>query len=91
MDKIENLILETENKLSEDLKAIWNEIKITPYRWNEETTNRDYWAVAIIDDEVIWYNDVEDGFNMSKFSIEGTIGEYWTDQCSLDDLLWHLF
>ena len=90
-EELYSLILKSAELFSEDLKSIWNDIKISPEEWNESTTARDYWVVAVMNDEVIWYNDIEKGFNISKFTNEGEIGEYWGERCSLDELLWHLF
>ena len=39
--------------------------------------------VAIIGTTVIWYNDIEEGFNRSRYSTYGTIDDYW---CSQDEL-----
>jgi len=40
--------------------------------------------VGIIGRSVIWYNDIEDGFNISKYATYGRIDEYW---CNQDELL----
>ena len=32
----------------------------------------------------IWYNDLEDGFNRSRFSEFGTIDDYWCNHDELD-------
>jgi hypothetical protein len=31
----------------------------------------------------VWFNDIEDGFNRSRFTTYGTIDEYW---CNHDEL-----
>jgi hypothetical protein len=48
-----------------------------------------FWAVAVDDDRVLWYNDVEDGFNVSRFARRGEIprDEYWCNQSSLRQML----
>lgn len=48
-----------------------------------------FWVVAVRDDRVLWYNDIEDGFNVSRFTETGTIPstEY---SCNQDDLAWAL-
>ena len=91
IEELNILLAKSESGLSIELKNIWTEIKIEPELWFENVTSRSYWAIAIIDREVVWYNDTENGFNISKFNELGTIGEYWSDQCPLEDLLWHLF
>lgn len=44
-----------------------------------------FWVVAIIGRFVAWFNDIEDGFNVSRYSKYGVIGEYW---CNQDELEW---
>ena len=41
--------------------------------------------MAVMDDRVLWYNDIEDGFNVSLFTVRGVIPttEYW---CNQDEL-----
>jgi hypothetical protein len=48
-----------------------------------------FWVVAVMDDRVLWYNDIEGGFNISRFVTRGTIPstEYW---CNQDELRWAL-
>jgi len=45
--------------------------------------------VAVRENRVLWYNDIEDGFNVSQYSAVGTIpdNEYW---CNQDSLKWAL-
>lgn len=69
---------------------LWEIIKIPPQKWREETNGElggGFWAVAIIGSSVIWYNDIEEGFNRSSYSEYGKIDEYWCDQ---DELEWRL-
>jgi hypothetical protein len=42
-----------------------------------------FWVVAIVGQTVIWYNDIEEGFNRSRYSAYGTIDDYW---CNHDEL-----
>ena len=48
-----------------------------------------FWVIAVMEDRVLWYNDIEDGFNVSRFVTLGTIPstEYW---CNQDELRWAL-
>jgi hypothetical protein len=41
--------------------------------------------VALIGNNVIWYNDIEHGFNRSRFHKYGQIEGYW---CNQDELEW---
>ena len=42
------------------------------------------WVVAIVGRTVIWYNDIEEGFNRSRYSAYGTIDDYWCNQDELE-------
>jgi hypothetical protein len=46
-----------------------------------------FWVVAVYRDRVLWYNDVEEGFNVSQYQLSGVIpaSEYW---CNQDPLCW---
>ncbi len=74
----------------DDVRAAWARIRIEPAKWRcspwgDETGG--FWAVAVEDDHVLWYNDIEDGFNRSPFSHDGTIGEYGSGQTELAHFL----
>lgn len=43
-----------------------------------------FWVVAIVGETVIWYNDIEDGFNRSRYSVYGEIEDYWCNQDELE-------
>ncbi|HEV3309631.1 MAG TPA: hypothetical protein VG815_03835 [Chloroflexota bacterium] len=40
--------------------------------------------------QVIWYNDIEQGFNISPYAEHGAIGDYRCDQGSVQPVLWSL-
>ncbi len=68
-------------------KLYWETVKISPEKWEEETYGAQgggFWAVGLLGKSVLWYNDIEDGFNVSTFSQYGKIDKYWANQ---DDLL----
>ena len=45
--------------------------------------------MAVHDELVLWFNDIEDGFNVSRFDRRGEIPahEYW---CNQDEIAWAL-
>lgn len=59
--------------------------RLTP--WGDEGGG--FRAVAVNLDRVLWYNDIEEGFNVSRFDVEGENprDEYW---CNHDPLRWAL-
>ena len=87
MEKINNIIINDELKMeNEDLK-IWNSIKVDLIKWDINNHGKPYdefWIAGLIGKNVLWYNDIEDGWNISTWNTYGTINEYW---CNQDDLI----
>ncbi len=84
--KLLDLINAAYENMTPTQRKIWEIIKVTPVKWNEESMGRlgnGFWVVAIIGSSVIWYNDIEDGFNQSSYNSYGEIAEYW---CNQDEL-----
>lgn len=62
-----------------DIHATWASIRIEPARWQCSPfgdAGGGFWVVAMSDGTVTWYNDIEGGFNVSRWSIAGVIDEY---------------
>ena len=75
-------------RMDSNQRKLWNIIKIELEKWSEPTNGaagNGFWIVAIFGNKVIWYNDIEEGFNCSPYTKFGTIGEYW---CNQDNLEW---
>lgn len=71
-------------------RRLWEAIRISPEKWQQEPYGSEgagFWVVGILGALVVWYNDIEDGFNYSKYERFGTIEEYW---CNQDRLEWIL-
>jgi hypothetical protein len=86
IDKIKLLILQTE--LTMDYKALnlWNLIKVTPHKWQEKSFGDDrggFGGGCFFGNQIIYYNDIEDGFNISPFEIYGVIDQYNCNQSEL--------
>ncbi len=74
----------------DDVRSDWEAIRIDPSKWacppfGEPGAN--FWAVAIRGDQVLWFNDIEGGFNWSRFEEPGVIEEYWCNQTEFADVL----
>lgn len=83
-------IQKTEKDLDGELKNFWDLIKIDPIKWEEKGYGEmggGFWVVAICGNKVMWYNDIEEGFNISDYKTFGKI-EYYS--CNQDDLIWSL-
>ena len=85
---LRNLILKGELELNDEQSNFWDLIKIEPEKWKENeygTEGGGFWVVAIFGKEVIWYNDIEEGFNISMYKNYGEIEEY---SCNQSELNW---
>ena len=83
-----NDINEAFGRMSLEQRRIWEVIKILPEKWQHEPWGNEgegFWVVAIIGNNVIWFNDIEDGYNQSTYARYGTINEY---RCNQDGLEW---
>lgn len=75
-DLVQELFLAEFNIDNEQLK-FWNKIKIEPEIWScNDVIEENFWIVAKTNKHIIWYNDIEEGFNISKYKIEGIIISY---------------
>lgn len=80
-------ILAAEKRMSARLLRLWNAIRINPQKWAEDsygTHGGGFWVVAIIGSTAIWYNDIEEGFNYSSYTVAGKLAEYYCNQDELE-------
>ncbi len=81
-----DLINEAELRMSVQQARLWEVIRLPPQKWSEKSygeMGNGFWVVAVVGATVIWYNDIEDGFNRSPYTHFGIIDEYW---CNKDEL-----
>jgi len=84
--RIRSFIGEDALAFSNDEKEFFESIRIPLQKWDLDKWGdygEGFWVVAKIEKTVLWYNDIEEGFNYSTYSVLGKIDEYWCDQ---DDL-----
>ena len=87
-------IYKTETDLNGNLWNFWQLIKIDPVKWEEKTHGKEgdgFWVIAICGTKIIWYNDIEEGFNISNYKIYGHIAEYWCNQDEISCCITRLF
>lgn len=75
-----------EKEMSSENFQFWNKIKFTPTKWTEHEFGDEgngFWAVAKYNNFVLYYNDIEEGFNISKFEKDREIKEYGAEQDEL--------
>jgi hypothetical protein len=69
-------------------RRLWAIISVSPSKWMLPPwgdMGAGFWVVAIFGNTVIWFNDIEDGFNRSQYSRFGVIDAYL---CNRDQLQW---
>jgi hypothetical protein len=80
-------------RMSLNQRNIWEVIRIDPEKWKQDpwgNGGNGFWVVAIIGKTVIWYNDIEEGYNRSSYSNYGEISEYWCNQDQLEWVVQHI-
>lgn len=94
LSELYDQIQKTETDLNGELWNFWQLIKIDPKKWKEQDYGVEgdgFWVVAICGTKVIWYNDIEDGFNISDYKTYGQIQGYCCNQYELSWAVTRLF
>jgi hypothetical protein len=74
-------------RMSHAQQRLWAAIRIEPEKWVQHPygdAGGGFWVVAVIGRTVIWYNDIEEGFNRSSYASYGKIEDYWCNQDELE-------
>lgn len=82
-EELDALVRKGLEEADDAVLAAWNTMRIEPEKWQcspEGDIGGGFWALAIRDGVVTWYNDIEDGFNESPFVDHGVIGNYGCNQ-----------
>jgi hypothetical protein len=89
-DELRQTIAEAGARMSTRQRRLWDAIRIDPEKWSQSPygdAGGGFWVVGIIGGIVIWYNDVEDGFDRSHYTLHGSITDYTCNQFELDTLV----
>ena len=82
-----DLVIKAEARMSPQLSKLWQAIKIRPQKWSEQSHGQvggGFWVVALVGENAIWYNDIEEGFNRSSYRDVGKLDEYVCNQDELE-------
>lgn len=93
LDDLLELIAESERDLSASERRLWSLVQVPPEKWALHPWGDEgggFWVVGVIGRRAIWYNDIEDGFNVSRYSKTGTLRDYLCNQGGLQPVLWDL-
>jgi hypothetical protein len=83
-------IIQAEWRITQEQTRLWELLKILPTKWRQHQygdTGVGFWVVGLIGNRVVWYNDIEDGFNVSQFRKYGEIVEYRCNQDELEETI----
>jgi hypothetical protein len=84
--EIASLIADAVAVMEPPARSLWSLIRIRPAKWRLSPWGDEgggFWAVGILGQRVVWYNDIEEGFNISRYEHHGVISDY---RCSQDEL-----
>lgn len=90
LTSLQKEILNGVQKMTTNQLILWKNISIEPKKWIEAEYGNEgggFWVVAIKGNEIIYYNDIEEGFNVSTFTKIGLIDSYQSEQ---DEIQWAL-
>lgn len=87
-ESLEKLVTEGLAQATPVVRDLFARAAVTPSKWQLSPwgdLGGGFWVVAVVDYQVVWYNDIEEGFNVSRFIRPGTIPptEYWCNQDAL--------
>src|SRR6267154_6073203 len=84
---LEARIAQGRKRMSPAQLHLWDAVRIDPEKWQQHPygdNGEGFWVVAIVGRTVLWYNDIEEGFNRSTYSAYGTIDDYLCNQDELE-------
>jgi predicted esterase YcpF (UPF0227 family) len=87
--ELEDLLSQQLTDCEPELVAVFETYKVAPFRAPIDRYGREesVFVVARKGDEVLYFEDVEDGFNFSPISPHGKILEHWCNQDELKHAL----
>ena len=76
LDELQGLMARELEGCAPHRLAAFERVAFAPEKWRQSPwgdAGGGFWAVAADADRVLWYNDIEDGFNVSRFVHRGEI------------------
>jgi hypothetical protein len=88
LDELNDLLAHELADCPQEICDFYARNSIAPSKWQQMPWGESgggFWAIAIYEGRVLWYNDIEEGFNVSNFERMGEIPstEYWCNQDAL--------
>ena len=75
------------DRMTLEQRWVWDAIRVVPEKWAlapHGNQGGGFWVVGLIGQTVVWYNDIEEGFNRSRYERYGTISDYYCNQDELE-------
>src|SRR5262249_15727616 len=88
-----DIINQQEVELTPAQARLWEAVRIMPEKWQQEPWGAHtggFWAIAVIGQRVVWYNEIEGGFDLSPFNEYREIALYQCSQFQLSHILQRL-
>jgi hypothetical protein len=95
LDELQSKIDASISEMSPAEMGLWTAIRLKPTKWELPPIGNEgdgFWVVAVFGESCIYYNDVEEGFNISSFTVRcaggrliHSIDDYF---CNEDRLVW---
>ena len=74
-------------RMSPEQGRMWESAKVIPQQWNAPDYGAGrlrFWAVAVMGQTVVWYDDMEDGFAVTEYLEFGAIAGSSSGDMSLE-------
>jgi hypothetical protein len=86
-EAVRRRVAQGEARMTPSQLRLWEAIRIEPEKWQQRPygdAGNGFWVVALVGRTVVWYNDIEEGFNRSRYRAYGQIEDYWCNQDELE-------
>lgn len=87
LSELQELVDSDLAEADDDVIELWQAIRVQPVKWSCSPMGELggwFWVIAKHEGTVLWYNDIEDGFNASPVLQEGVISDYGCEQHDLE-------
>jgi hypothetical protein len=92
-EELQHQITNGEAAMDSAALMTWHAIRLEPAKWQLHPYGDEgggFWVVAILGQHVLWFNDIEWGFNLSRYTTLGLIDEYWCNQDELEHSIFQI-
>ena len=87
------LLAEADPDLRGELWRFWQLVRIFSEKWAQSPYGHDgggFWVVAVCGNRVLWYNDIEGGYALTRYDAYGQLAAYSSGQQPLKEVVQQL-